>query len=491
MGTLQFAPARKPGAAPPGRGWLSRSLAAPRAADPATSSLTVGPRLRRDNVASEGNGGILCKLQVGAATDPLEREADATADRIMSAARIKWQESDKGGKRHDPDDEIHGKLTGGRAGNLNGFESGISALGKGQPLPASERAFFEPRFGYDFGRVRVHVSPEAEAVSGGLRARAFTRGNDIAFAAGQWSPRTTNGRRLLAHELAHVVQQGRGSTTDVQRDLATTPPTSPPTAQPDLTPQQIAAAIRFNRSMYDSARTRQIQDLIGTTPTGAWTEGDVRAIAILQGEYGLQKDGRIGPETFRFLDRETRAERLAKTEKNCLLAFRVDVDPTTVGPVAGGRRSITGHHAIRAQFSQYCGCAEYQYRQFIRGHWNRVRGGVVTDLSGTFTTLPGGAGLTPAFQEDGNTTSPALNYGHRAQPNEGTNNGYFDDAAAATANQVSGCHYRADDTPGGPDNVTPGDVFDVHVAFRGEIQRNGRVVETKTWNDINRRFPVP
>jgi hypothetical protein len=276
----------------------------------------------------------------------------------------------------------------------------------------------------------------------------------------------------------------------VQRDLATPPPAIPPAAQPDLTPPQIAAAVRFNRESYDARRTRQIQVLIGTPQTGVWAEDDIQAIAAIQEEYGLVKDGLIGPQTFRFLDRETQAEGLAKSDKNCLLSFRVDVDPATVGAVIGGRRSITGHHSIRAQFSQYCGCAQYEYRQFIRGHWNRIRGGVATDLANTFTTIPGGLGLTAAFQEDGNTTTAALNYGHRAQANEGTDNGYFTDAAAATKNQADGCFYCGDDTPGGPDAVLPGDVFDVQVEFRGEIQRGGAVVESKRWNDINGRFPV-
>jgi len=391
-------------------------------------------------------------------------------------------------KRLDPNDEHHGKLP-------DTFEPGSGihkdsrALGPGLGLPAAERGFFESQFGHNFADVRIHASSEARAASKVIGANAFTLGHDIAFAEGRWAPGTIDGRRLLAHELRHVVEQ-RGRAPVVQRDLATPPPATPPAAQSDLTPQQIASAIRFNRASYDPLRTRQIQDLVGTTPTGTWTDADILAIAAIQQEYGLAKDGRIGPETFRFLDRETRAERLARTDKNCLVAFRVDVDPQTVGPVVGGGRSITGHHAVRAQFSPYCGCADYEYRQFIRGHWNRTRAGVVTDLSGTFNTQPGGAGLTVGFREDGNVTTPALNFGHRAQPNEGTDNGYFSDAAAATQNQVDGCFYRADDRPGGIDAVVAGDTFDVEVGFRGEIRRGGTVVETKQWTDINGVIPV-
>jgi hypothetical protein len=80
----------------------------------------------------------------------------------------------------------------------------------GQPLPAATRAFFEPRFGWDFGDVRVHTGSTAAAAARSLRASAFTTGQDIVFAAGAYAPATTAGRMLLAHELAHVVQQAPG-----------------------------------------------------------------------------------------------------------------------------------------------------------------------------------------------------------------------------------------------------------------------------------------
>ncbi|HEU0298744.1 MAG TPA: DUF4157 domain-containing protein, partial [Longimicrobium sp.] len=77
----------------------------------------------------------------------------------------------------------------------------------GAPLDSSTRAFMEARFGHDFGRVRVHTGPRAEASAGRLQARAYTLGSDVVFGAGAWAPRRDEGRRLLAHELAHVVQQ--------------------------------------------------------------------------------------------------------------------------------------------------------------------------------------------------------------------------------------------------------------------------------------------
>jgi Domain of unknown function (DUF4157) len=91
--------------------------------------------------------------------------------------------------------------------------------GGGQPLSEPMRAFFEPRFGHDFSRVRVHTDQPAERSARAVNAQAYTTGSHIVFGAGYYSPETLDGRRLLAHELTHVVQQGASpmSTAVMQR----------------------------------------------------------------------------------------------------------------------------------------------------------------------------------------------------------------------------------------------------------------------------------
>jgi hypothetical protein len=74
----------------------------------------------------------------------------------------------------------------------------------------------ETRFGHDFARVRVHDGDVAARAAASVAARAFTVGSDVVLAPGMWSPETRSGRRLIAHELAHVVQQG-----SVRADAAT------------------------------------------------------------------------------------------------------------------------------------------------------------------------------------------------------------------------------------------------------------------------------
>jgi hypothetical protein len=86
----------------------------------------------------------------------------------------------------------------------------------------------EARFAYDFGRVRLHDDRKAAHAANALYARAYTFGNDIVFGAGEYAPETTRGRRLLAHELTHVVQQGAeaASSPHVSRVAGTDPPTA-------------------------------------------------------------------------------------------------------------------------------------------------------------------------------------------------------------------------------------------------------------------------
>lgn len=77
----------------------------------------------------------------------------------------------------------------------------------GQPLDRATRAFMEPRFGHDFSQVRVHTDARAAKSAQAVNALAYTVGRDVVFGAGQYVSGTNEGRRLLAHELTHVMQQ--------------------------------------------------------------------------------------------------------------------------------------------------------------------------------------------------------------------------------------------------------------------------------------------
>jgi hypothetical protein len=108
----------------------------------------------------------------------------------------------------------HGSRDPGRATDTRAPAS--LGLDEGMRLPARERGYFERRLGADLSGVRVHAESGAATRLG---ARAFAAGRDIGFAPGAWRPESTEGRRLLGHELAHVVQQGaHGAAVQLQDD---------------------------------------------------------------------------------------------------------------------------------------------------------------------------------------------------------------------------------------------------------------------------------
>lgn len=165
------------------------------------------------------------KLTVGPPNDAYEREADRVADSVM-----RMPEPDERIQRmcpecedelqRQPADELEEEeemlaaksLPGETPEVSDGVEARIQSMrGGGRPLPDATRSFFEPRFGESFAGVRVHDDARAQTLARAVNARAFTVGQDVVFGAGQLAPETPGGRRLLAHELTHVVQQtGRG-----------------------------------------------------------------------------------------------------------------------------------------------------------------------------------------------------------------------------------------------------------------------------------------
>ena len=91
---------------------------------------------------------------------------------------------------------------------LEGYVDKLSTRGKS--LPGEVRSFFEPRMGYDLGNVKVHTDSVAAKSASSINALAYTSGNNIVFNQGQYSPDSDSGKRLLGHELAHVIQQNSG-----------------------------------------------------------------------------------------------------------------------------------------------------------------------------------------------------------------------------------------------------------------------------------------
>lgn len=178
------------------------------------------------SVHSAQPGTMQQKLSIGSVDDPLEQEADAMAERVMrmpdtmpSISMAPEQISPKCAACESEEGEILQRKEAGSAepSAVPNAEAHIGRpLGPGVPLEPGVRGFFERRFRQSFGNVRVHADRETDVAARRFDALAFTVGRDIAFRAGAYAPHTQSGRRLLAHELTHVLQQ-RGSGVRIQR----------------------------------------------------------------------------------------------------------------------------------------------------------------------------------------------------------------------------------------------------------------------------------
>jgi hypothetical protein len=200
------------------------------------------------------------KLEVGAVDDPLEREADRVAEQVMrmpdaaaftnsttpfsspalqvgspttSDATVQRKcscggscETCKGQQSDDKHGQVQRKPA---APQISAVGPSVLARGSappivhevlhstGQPLDAATRGFFEPRFGQNLNHVRVHADTRAADSATTMGAMAYTVGSNVVFGRDRFSPHSTTGRNLLAHELAHVIQQASGSPGTLRR----------------------------------------------------------------------------------------------------------------------------------------------------------------------------------------------------------------------------------------------------------------------------------
>jgi hypothetical protein len=174
--------------------------------------------------------GIQPKLTVNTPGDVHEQEADRVAGQVMRMEEPSVQSeatADISGRAATPVAQVQTKST--QAGDSGGAAAPPIVhevlRSPGQPLDGATRAFMEPRFGQDFGHVRVHTDAKAAQANSAIRANAFTVGNHLAFGFGRYAPATQRGKSLIAHELTHTVQQNSGTHHPagdrVQRDYYT------------------------------------------------------------------------------------------------------------------------------------------------------------------------------------------------------------------------------------------------------------------------------
>ncbi|HEY6352710.1 MAG TPA: DUF4157 domain-containing protein [Candidatus Angelobacter sp.] len=160
---------------------------------------------------------IQAKLAISSPDDPQEHEADRVANHVMRAGIPAAPCGCAGGGEMCEECQQKQKGTVARK-SLDTEKPAVpdGALDQvlrspGQPLDAATRASFEPHFGRDFSDVRVHTDSGAAESARAIQAHAYTFGANVVFAAGKYNSHSSDGRQLLAHELAHVVQQQQGT----------------------------------------------------------------------------------------------------------------------------------------------------------------------------------------------------------------------------------------------------------------------------------------
>ena len=163
------------------------------------------------------NSGLQRKITIGASNDPLEQEADRVADQVMTAPTHSAVTGTP----------LHIQRTAGQAaGQMDAVPASVNNVlaSSGKPLESTLRRDMELRFGYDFSRVRVHSGATAEQSAQEVNANAYTVDHNIVFAAGRFAPGTLEGRRLMAHELTHVVQQSGAEGSRVEESNSSPSP---------------------------------------------------------------------------------------------------------------------------------------------------------------------------------------------------------------------------------------------------------------------------
>lgn len=289
--------------------------------------------------------GLQLKLAIGASNDSLEREADRVAAQVLAMPT----NSNIG--RTPPRIQ---RLTGQSVGQTATAPASVDRIlaSSGRPLEPVLRQDMEQRFGYDFSRVRVHTGKAAEQSARDVNAYAYTAGHNVVFGEDRFSPGTNEGKRLLAHELTHVIQQdGSGLHDRVQADFAVEP-TKPAAVRHILSATEITDAIAFNtRTITDAQEIELLRDILGLNKAPATVDADfVQAVADYQTQFGLAPDGKVGPRTRRRLSREILAEsRFLGFSKLGGLATGVALRTQLAGLISAGNRNYaTFRTRIRA-----------------------------------------------------------------------------------------------------------------------------------------------
>jgi hypothetical protein len=240
------------------------------ARSPAGGASPVHPLMQR-KCACGGESGATSTLRLGSVDDDYEREADRAADRVVRSVRSGTLGAS------GPVARVQRRSADGASPRTEAPAAVRTVLATpGQPLEPRSRSALERVFGHDFGRVRVHADAPAAASARAVAAHAYTVGNHVVFGSGRFAPNSDWGLRLLAHELAHVVQQR----DVVQRESISTvdepPRRRPADEETDEPPAPETPAAEEELQGMAHAPVRELRRFPDNEElAGAWPEKDV------------------------------------------------------------------------------------------------------------------------------------------------------------------------------------------------------------------------
>lgn len=272
---------------------------------------------RKKKIMGQKGLPLQTKLAISQPGDTYEREADHIADKIirMPASQVDRKLRDNAGSASKPLLQRHGTSPTSRTDVPPVVQEVLNS--PGQPLDNATRTYMEPCFGHDFSQVRVHTGARAEDATRSVQARAFTSGQNLVFAAGEYNPQSERGRNLLAHELTHTLQQ---TPSDRLQRKPLTPEEKQENLQSDFLKDDQRLQQAFDNSPLlkknetsDGVKTlqRALKELGYPLPKSFAKTGDADGVfgdetyaqvKQFQRDNHLADDGIVGRDTLRVLD---------------------------------------------------------------------------------------------------------------------------------------------------------------------------------------------
>lgn len=254
--------------------------------------------------------GLQRKLVIGASNDPLEQEADRVAEQVMAGPAPSHV------KLISPRIQ---RFTGQSTGQMDVAPDSVDRVlaSSGRPLEPSLEHEMGQRFGHDFSQVRAHTGAAAEQSTRDVKAHAYTVGHDIVFGHGQFAPTTYQGKKLLAHELTHVVQQGAARSGAERLEVGHE------NSAPQYDAQRISMEVQAGRPLLSIPRTPVVVARQPDTPIPVAQSEEVGASSQSPSEQSPPIDPLVSSQT----SEGTRVHRIIVSCRDLLVALQT-VDRT-------------------------------------------------------------------------------------------------------------------------------------------------------------------